>query len=155
LFHGECADLIPETGEAVPPIGRQVLGDTHGAKKRRIVLKNLLRGMTAVELGQDNCDAADDVRIGVHFEEATSITKLGYEPEIGKATFDPGGRRPEIFRKRRSFLGAIDNIHKAILSGWEEAQVVDQLVLLFLQGHWSGKAGSVKEARTAEKIRTG
>lgn len=82
VFSGESSDFFPQPGKAIAAVRREVLGNADGAEKGGIVLEDFARLVAAVEIGEDDRDAADDVRIGIDLEVAFSIAELRNEPKV-------------------------------------------------------------------------
>ena len=50
---GVCLDLFPDSGESIPSVGREVLGDPHIGEKIGFEAKYILRSLSAIQVAED------------------------------------------------------------------------------------------------------
>ena len=131
----ELANFFPEPRETVAPVWREMLRDPDFTEKSRIVLQDFGRSLAAIEVGQNERDPANDMGIRIDIEVAAAVAEFGDEPEVRKTAFYAIGVGLKFGRKVFRFFRLIDNVHEAVLSRWQQAQVVDQLAFFGVEAH--------------------
>ena len=84
----EGFDPVPDFGQRVAPVGREMLGDAQRSKKGRVMRHNLRRGVIAVKITQQSGDGLDHEGIGIAGEVAPAVVKPGVKPQFGQTAGD-------------------------------------------------------------------
>jgi len=142
---GEGADRGAGGGEAVAPGGREMARQAEGFERIGIA-GDYLRGSGAAEkIAEQSDQTADDGRFRFGLEVAPAIAQFADEPHDGDATVDAVGVDAVGRRERRALPCPIDGQGKAFIRIENHREVLDQLLLLFGEGHRAVRASAGSE----------
>lgn len=132
---GEGFDLVPDFGQRVAPVGREMLGDAQGSEKGRVMRHNLHRGLVAVEIAQEPGNGFDHEGIGIAGEVAPAVGKPGVKPQFGQTAGDESLIGAVFRREGRALTGQLDQIGEPVLTVLKDRQLAAELSLFFREVH--------------------